>query len=597
MNKKRKIIIVIVQFMIAVMLFVFGEFAPVTREISTAGFALGYGVLTVPMIYYAIVEFKKKNFINNYFIVTVATGILILLGNYQQSVLSLFIFSLLFQVVEYIKEKRMEKIVRLERLLPTETAIFIEGKETVVGVENLKSGNIVIVKEGEMIPGDGRVFTGSAYIDISSLKGNRKIVQVYKGSIVFGGTINRKGILQVELIGNPQNSLVYRLTNRINKSQNSRGYFEEKVRKIFNIFKPICLIGAVITAVGIPFFMGDLYTPWILKGITILFIASVDSIVSSLSLSTSSLIYDLYIDGVIVKDIHAVENFSEIEAVVIDKKLSLGEGGYFVTKIEDIEGSKEEILTLAAHLEHFSKHPVAMAIVDGFIQLAKYEGIIEKNPINPHVVRKFEEIEGKGVTGYVGGNFVCVGNHELMNILNIKEIQSGIKNKRVHVAINQKYYGYIQMEYRREGDSEDIYAIWRNAGIKKCGIAGNNFSDIIKELKTVGCEKKRIAFISEDELQEDNRRKIGTYISINALNNSMSRESADIFVMDNSFKKVAKIKTYARDTIAKIKNKFWMGCLSKFAVYSIGAILGMQLYSLIAIDGVITLILNIETRK
>ena len=161
------------------------------------------------------------------------------------------------------------------------------------------------------------------------------------------------------------------------------------------------------------------------------------------------------------EDIKAFERASAVDRVMVEKTLGLGEGTYSVHHIRNIDCGKEEMLTFAAHLSCFSNLAEDRAIVDAFMQMARYEGLPASSALRKSLVTGFEAIEDKGLSGHIGGRFICTGTVDMMKLLNIGDVETEDGYKLVHVAYNQKYMGYIALSYEADQEAETVYNAWQ----------------------------------------------------------------------------------------------------------------------------------------
>lgn len=160
----------------------------------------------------------------------------------------------------------------------------------------------------------------------------------------------------------------------------------------------------------------------------------------------------------------------------------MGEGTYSVHHIRNIDCGKEEMLTFAAHLSCFSNLAEDRAIVDAFMQMARYEGLPASSALRKSLVTGFEAIEDKGLSGHIGGRFICTGTVDMMKLLNIGDVETEDGYKLVHVACNQKYMGYIALSYEADQGAETVYNAWADAGITKYAVFGKDPEGIYEEL-------------------------------------------------------------------------------------------------------------------
>ncbi len=572
----------------------FAEFAPVSGSIDKYAFFVAFGIGAIKILYDFVLEVKKGNYLNRNLIMAITSSCLMILGFYLQVIVAIIVFLSIGMIGDYLISKRSKRAENLSGILPKEVTVFVNGDETKISIEELEIGRIVVVENGQIIPADGRIFRGKAKLELSFLTGSRRTVDVDKDDHVYGGAINRGETIQVEITSSVEESIFSQMINKAQNAMNDPDEFSNKIGLISKGISILFIISGIIVSIAPPIIGGYEYGPWIYRGMLLLMAASFDRITGIVNISITSLIYDLFFDGILTNR-KSLYDLDKTTGILLERSQRFAEGTYKISHIHEDGKSKEELITLAAHLEYFSDHIIAKTIVDGFIQVARYEGIVDINPVRINLVDNFEEIKGKGVTGNVAGQFVCVGNKKLMELLNIKNLPEEENFEVIYVAIDQVYCGYIALEYLRKPGVEDVYAAWSDSGITKYAVLDGKGDEITAQLRDEIADDEKIAYVGMDNHHGESDFADLSVI-IDCYDNKLMFKG-DIEMMDGSLTDVAIIKEQIAACFDDVKLKSAGIFVSKFLLYILSAIFALPLYMPMIIDGIIESIVLKKTYK
>ena len=470
--------------------------------------------------------------------------------------------------------KAIEKLLKLG----AKTAIVIRnGKETEIPIDQVNAGDIILVKPGGKIPVDGKVVKGSSAVDESMLTGESMPAEKTVGDEVFGATINLTGAVYIKSLKVGGDTMLAQIVKIVEEAQTKKAPIQKFADRIAGIFVPIVLLIALITFSGWYILTGNL-SQSIIPAVSVLVIACP----CSLGLATPTAIMvgtgKGAENGILIKNGEALEKGKKIDTVVFDKTGTITEGKPKVTDIVSVgpDISEKDVLIIAASLEKFSEHPLAKAIID--------DAMKKKYRLNK--VEKFENLEGRGVKGYVGRDSILIGSPRLMKEegismekakLNINKLESEGKTV-ILVLKNNKLMGLIAIADALKADSRDAVSRLQKYGIDVAMITGDNqrtaeaiakqagikniFAEVLpkeksERVKILQRNGKKVAFVGDGIndapalVQSDLGIAIGTGTDI-------AIESASIILVKGHPMKVVEALRLSEKTFNVIRqNLFW----------------------------------------
>lgn len=580
----KKLVLRLVHVVIIALAGIFGEYAPVSENIGKYVFWAAFGIGFIKLVCDFALEVKEGKYFNRYLTMAVSTGVLFYFGNYLSVILTMIIFFAVDILCDYIALSHDKKAENLSKIIPAKARVYNDGKLVEIDAKDLLPGRIAIVKQGEIIPSDGRLFNQGGEVDISFLTGKRKTAKVTKDQDVFAGSINMGKTMQVEITKHQDDSIfVHMIRKTQNAMNNEEDGFIDNLKMWSKVGYGIIVAATLILSFGPPMIGGFEYEPWIYRGMILLTAASFDKIPYIIEITVKSLIYDLFFKGV-VTDRDAVYNMADTTGILLEKSQRFAEGIYVIDHIEEVGCSKEELITMAGHIEYFSDHLIAKALVDGYIQVARYQGVVDINPVKISLVDSFEEIKGKGVTGNVAGKFTCVGNKKLMDLLNIKNLPHSDEFELIYVAIDQKYCGCFALKYMQKPGVEDVYAAWSDAGISKYAILEGREEDVSSELRSEIGENEKIAFVGVDNHHGESKHA-DVCVIVDCLENKML-SNGDMEMMDCKLSDIADVKSLINNNLSHGMKLVYFLAGAK-VVYIVSALMALPLCIPVLLDGIV----------
>lgn len=393
-----------------------------------------------------------------------------------------------------------EAIEKLIELGAKTAHLSREGKEEEIPIEQVKVGDMLLVKPGEKIPVDGRVFTGSSSVDESMLTGESMPVSKTTGDDVFGATINLTGAFRIQATKVGQDTVLAQIVKMVAEAQAEKAPIQKLADRVSAVFVPIVLGIAILTAIGWYFFTGDIYQSFV-PAVAVLVIACP----CSLGLATpTAIMVGTGVGakrGILIKNGEALERGKKIDVVIFDKTGTLTEGKPNVVGISGGENeTADEVLRLAASVENLSEHPIAQAVV---------RAAREKNLLLADV-HDFANLAGKGVRARIANAEVLVGSVRLMREagLSVEEHLQSIGEREANantvmvVARNRQVLGVIAVaDMLKEGAKQAIEQL-RARGIEAVMITGDNQTTAEAIAKQAGIDRVFAEVLPQDKAEQ-----------------------------------------------------------------------------------------------
>lgn len=425
--------------------------------ISILSFLLSYIIVGYDVLFKAVRNIIRGKVFDENFLMSLATIGAVFVGEYPEAVGVMLFYQIgeLFQ--DYAVNKSRKSISELMDIRPDYANIKKEDKIEKVDPYDVNVGDIIIVSAGEKIPLDGIIIDGSSMLDTSALTGESMPREVQKGSDVLSGSINLNGVLTIEVTKPFEESTVSKILDLVENASNKKSKSENFISKFAAVYTPIVVIAAVILAFVPPLLInGAEFKDWIYRALTFLVVSCPCALVISIPLSFFGGIGGASKDGILIKGSNYLENLSKTEIIVFDKTGTLTEGVFEVRETYPVSVSSEKLLELAAFAEYYSNHPISLSLKKAY-----------GKEIDNSKIQNIEEISGFGIKATIDGNTVLVGNSKLMHKMNIDYSEKNLIGTVIHVALENKYIGYILISDKIKEDSHKAISNLKSMGIKK----------------------------------------------------------------------------------------------------------------------------------
>lgn len=461
--------------------------------LQIALFIISYIIVGGDVVKRAVKNIFKGQVFDENFLMSIATIGAFFIGEYPEGVAVMLFYQVgeLFQ--SYAVGKSRKSIASLMDIRP-DYANVKKGDELVkVDPDEVQIGDIIVIKAGEKIPLDGKVIEGSSMIDTSALTGESVPREVEVGSDILSGCININGVITAEVTKEFGESTVSKILDLVENASSKKSNSEQFITKFARYYTPVVVIIAVFLAIIPPLVIdGATFSDWIYRALAFLVVSCPCALVISIPLSFFGGIGGASKKGVLVKGSNYLEALAETEIVVFDKTGTLTKGVFNVQEIHPEGVSKEELLELTAHAESYSNHPISLSLKRAY-----------SKEIDNGRISDVEEISGHGVIATVDGKKVMAGNIKLMKMMDIPYLKGKLIGTIVHVAVNNKYIGYIVIADEVKEDSAQAIKELKAANIKQTVmLTGDNKSIGSKVAKELGLDKVYAELLSADKVEK-----------------------------------------------------------------------------------------------
>lgn len=393
-----------------------------------------------------------------------------ILNFWNEAAFLVFIYALAEGFEGYTFAKTRTSIRKLLDLAPKMARIIRNGKEETIPAEEIKVGDIFIVKPGESLPTDGIIIKGKSFINQAPVTGESIPVEKKEGMKVFAATMNQEGSLEVRTTAAFKDNTLSKMIHLVEEAHEQKGKRQLFIEKFGNNYSPVVLLAALLMIV-MPLLLNIPVAEWASKAVVLLVAAAPCALVMSTPIAIAAGIGKAGRSGILIKGGAHLENLGNIKAVALDKTGTLTSGKPVVTDIVSISKNENEILQLAYSIERFSEHPLARAIVNK----AEETGLNKLNAID------FSAIIGKGAKATIEGQIYYVGKPEMFMTSGQNEaIGSDIERLRkegktvIVVGTDKIVHGIIAIRDEVRAQAKEVIAQLHNAGIKVVMLTGDN---------------------------------------------------------------------------------------------------------------------------
>lgn len=449
----------LIKIIISILLFVLSFFTynPYIKNILLI---ISYLVVGFEIIISAFKNIIKGDFLDENFLMTIATIGAIIINEIPEAVAVMLFYSIGELCCDYGIDKSKKDILSLMELKSDTVNKYKNGNLEVVDAREIKIGDIILVKKGERVPLDGIVLEGISYLDTSSLTGEIMPVKVTKDDKILSGTLNTDNALKIKVTSIYEESTISKILKLVEESQNLKSKEEKFITKFAKIYTPIIIILAILFTIIPVLVFKKSFDIYFYKSLSFLVISCPCALVISILLTFFSAIGASSKIGVLLKGTNYIETLSKIDMVVCDKTGTLTYGVFEVQKINNINITKERLIKYASYAECYSNHLVALSI-------KKYYG----KKIDESKIQSIKEIEGLGIIANVLDKEVIIGNERLMKKYKINYVK---ENTSLYIAIDREYKGSILIDDKVKKDSLSFIENLKKNNIHVVMLTGDN---------------------------------------------------------------------------------------------------------------------------
>lgn len=523
----------------------------------------------------ALEGIAKGDIFNEDFLMSVATiGALcigFLPGAETQFPEAVFVM-LFFQVGElfegYAEGRSRESISHLMDIRPDVANVERDGTVESVKPEDVRVGETIVVCPGEKIPLDGIIVEGTTSLNTIALTGESCPREVEEKDEVVSGCINLTGVIRVKTTKTFGESTVSKIIRLVESADENKSRSESFITRFAHVYTPIVVFAALALAFIPPFFSADGYatafSTWLYRALIFLVVSCPCALVISVPLSFFGGIGAASRRGILIKGSGYMDTLVNLGTVVFDKTGTLTHGEFAVEAVHPSDFDEHELLHLAAHVEHFTTHPIGAALRNAFPSEATDGCKIED----------VEEITGRGIRAKVSGRTVCVGNGKMMEDIGLEAHNCHLAGTIIHVAVDGKYAGHIVINDKIKEDSAEAIASLKRLGVEKTVMLTGDREAVGKDVaerlgldeyhaellpadKVAHVERlirektegKSLAFVGDGINDAPVLKRADVGIAMGALGSDAAIEAADVVLMDDKPSKISTAIDIARRTI------------------------------------------------
>ena len=547
-----------------------------------------YLVIGYDIVYKAARNISHGQVFDENFLMMIATFGAFGVGEYSEAVAVMLFYQVgeLFQ--GYAVGKSRQSISDMMDICPEYANIEEDGVLKQVDPDDVEVGSIIVVKPGERIPLDGIVVEGESLIDTAALTGESVPRSAKAGDEIISGCVNGSGTLKVKTTKEFDDSTVAKILELVENASSKKAKVENFITRFAKYYTPVVTISAVILAILPPLILGGGWAEWIQRACIFLVISCPCALVISVPLGFFGGIGAASKIGVLVKGSNYLEAVAEMTTIVFDKTGTLTKGEFKVTDVITENGSKEELIELAALGEGYSNHPIANSIREAY-----------GKELDLNRVTNTEEIAGHGIKAVIDGKTVLLGNEKLMKSESIFYTPCKSMGTVVYVACNGVFEGAVVIsDTIKDGAKEAIHDM-KQVGVRHTVMLTGDRKEAAETVaQTLGIdevhaellpggkveqveallkaekEKERLAFVGDgiNDAPVLTRADIG--IAMGSMGSDAAIEAADIVLMDDDVTKIASVVKIARKTLRIVKQNIVFALAIKALVLILGA-LGM----------------------
>ena len=424
----------IVKILIASILFVLALTLNLGNElINKILFIIAYLIVGLEILKKAFRNIKRGEVFDENFLMSIATLGAFGIGEFPEAVAVMLFYQIGEVFQNYAVNKSRKSIATLMDIRPEIANVIRNENVEEVDPDEVKIDEIIVVKPGEKVPLDGIVIEGKSNLDTKALTGESLPRKAIEGNEVLSGCINLDGVLKLKVTKEYSDSTVNKILELVENASNRKSKSENFITKFAKYYTPIVVIIAVILAIVPPLTIdGAIFADWIYRALSFLVVSCPCALVISIPLSFFSGIGAASKMGVLIKGSNFLEAIANTEIAVFDKTGTLTEGVFEVQKVNAVNIPEDELLEIAAHVEFYSEHPIALSVKKAY-----------NKEIDEKRITKTEDLTGRGLMAVVDNKEVLIGNERLMNENQIEFSKCDDVGTVLYIAIEKVYAGYI----------------------------------------------------------------------------------------------------------------------------------------------------------
>ena len=562
----------IIKIIISAVLFVLSLFLKDYEPIYFILLISSYLIVSFSIFIDAFKNILKGDFFDESTLMIIATISAFIIGEYPEAVMVM----LLFEFGEYLSDlatsNSKDSITKLMDLRSDYVNLKKGDKFLKSDVKEARVNDLFIVKPGEKVPLDGIIVEGVSFMDTSSLTGESVPRKVEIGDKLLSGFVNTNGLITVKATSEFSNSTASKIINMLENSNEKKTVTEKFITKFSKIYTPLVVLLAILIVL-IPVLLGYDFNEWIYKALIFLVTACPCALVISVPLGYFCGVGRASKEGVLVKGSDGLENLAKLEAIIFDKTGTITEGKFEVRNIVNKDISKEELLKIAAYLEYYSTHPIALSITSA------YNGYIDSAQVH-----NYKEISGHGIIAYIGDKKYIIGNDKLFFKQGVSVPKVDTIGTVIYIGTD-KCLGYIVIGDKIKHSATNLINDLKMLNINRLVILSGDNEEVTKKVALkIGIDEYYFNLLPVDKVQKLKEIKSESFtafvgdgindalalkeadlgISMGSIGTDAAIEASDIVLMHDNLNDISKAIKIARITQNIIKFNIVFALCFKF---------------------------------
>ena len=543
---------------------------------------IGHGVLRK-----AAVKLIRGQAFDENFLMTLATAAAFAIGEFPEATAVMLFYQIgeLFQ--SYAVGKSRASIAEMMSIAPEYANLETADGVREVDPDDVEVGSVIVVRAGEKIPLDGEVIEGTSFLDTSALTGESVPRRAAPGDAVVSGCVNGEGTLRVRTAKRYEDSTVSRILELVENASSKKARLENFITRFARWYTPVVTVCAVLLAVIPPLVTRSAFAPWIHRACIFLIVSCPCALVISVPLGFFGGIGAASRLGVLVKGSNYLEAMSQVTTAVFDKTGTLTRGEFRVSGVFPAEGvPAEELLTLAAHGEGMSTHPIARSIREAY-----------GKAVDPERIGEVTESAGRGIRARVDGRELLLGSARLLADDGIAVPPAADAGTVVHAACGGRYLGRIVISDEVKSGAREALSALRGAGVRRtvmlsgdrqsaAGAVGEALGidrvcaellpaekvEQVEALLAAQGPRERLAYVGDGINDAPVLMRADVGIAMGTMGSDAAIEAADVVLMDDDLGKLAVLVRIARKTVRIVRENVVFALAVKFLVLALGAL-------------------------
>ena len=579
-------------------------------------YLIPYLLVGAPTLKEAAEGIAHGDVFNENFLMTVATLGALCIGflpgaetEFPEAVFVMLFFAVGEMFETYAEGRSRDSISHLMDIRPDTADVERNGRVETVPPEEVRIGEVIVIRPGEKVPLDGTVTEGMSSLNTVALTGESIPRDVSVGDEVISGCINLSGVLRVRATKSFGESTVSKILQLVESADGQKSRSESFITRFARIYTPVVVFAALMLAFLPPLFseagFSASFATWLHRALIFLVVSCPCALVISVPLTFFGGLGGASRKGILIKGSSYMDTLARIGTVVFDKTGTLTKGEFAVEAVHPEDFNENELLHLAAHVEHFSTHPIGEALRAAFPNEAT-DGCS---------VTDVEEIAGQGIKACVEGRTVCVGNTRMMDSVGAGWHDCHHAGTIIHVAVDGKYAGHIVINDRVKEDSAEAVAALKRLGVSRTVMLTGDREEVARDVASrLGLDAYHAALLPADKVSyleqllasnPDGRslafvgdgindapvlKRADVGIAMGGLGSDAAIEAADVVLMDDKPTKIATAIAIARRTLRIARQNIWFAVGVKVAILALATVgLGSMWMAVFADVGVTVL--------